>query len=122
MSSVLSEKVTQSTLFLPDVQQHLRKRGMNMARVIMNSLPAELTPEELAELEAAEKMPITFDDDCPEMTNEMLKQFRRMDKVTVRISPANMKKARSLGPDYTEILSRLLDLALNDADLIKRCM
>ena len=94
MSSVLSEKVTQSTLFLPDVQQHLRKRGMNMARVIMNSLPAELTPEELAELEAAEKMPITFDDDCPEMTDEMLKQFRRMDKVTVRISPANMKKAR----------------------------
>ncbi len=32
-------------------------RCMNMAKVIMNSLPAELTPEEI------------FDDDCPEMTN-----------------------------------------------------
>lgn len=93
-----------------------------MARVMMNSLPTELTPEELAELEAAEKMPITFDDDCPEMTNEMLKQFHRMDRVAVRISPANMKKAKSLGPDCAEILSRLLDLALNDAELIKKCM
>ena len=88
----------------------------------MNSLQAELTPEELAELEAAEKMPITFDDDCPEMTAEMLKQFHRMDRVAVKISPANMKKAKSLGPDYAETLSRLLDLALNDAELLKKCM
>lgn len=88
----------------------------------MNSLQAKLTPEELAELEAAEKMPITFDDDCPEMTAEMLKQFHRMDRVAVRLSPANMKKARALGPDYAETLSRLLDLALNDAELLKKCM
>lgn len=54
-----------------------------MAKVIMNSLPAELTPEEIAELEAAEKMPLVFDDDCPEMTSDMLKQFHRMDKVTI---------------------------------------
>ena len=46
--------------------------------VIVKSLPAELTPEEIAELETAEKMPIVFDDDCPKMTEEMLKQFRRM--------------------------------------------
>lgn len=50
---------------------------MNMANVTMNRLPAQLTDEEIAELEAAEKMPITFDDDSPEMTDEMLKQFRR---------------------------------------------
>lgn len=93
-----------------------------MAKVMMNSLPAELTPEEMAELEAAEKMPITFDDDSPEMTNEMLKQFHRMDKVTIRISPGNMKKIKSLGEDYTKILSRLLDLALNDTELLKKCI
>lgn len=63
-----------------------------MAKVTMYSLPTELTPEELAELEAAEKMPITFDDDCPEMTAEKLEQFHRMDRIAVRISPANMKK------------------------------
>lgn len=42
-----------------------------MAKVTMNSLPPELTPEEIAELEAAEKM---------------------------------------------------LDLALNDAEMLKKCM
>lgn len=93
-----------------------------MAKVMMNSLPAELTPEEIAELEAAEKMPIVFDDDCPEMSKEMLQQFHRPDTVMVRISPDSMKKVKSFGRDYPQILSQLLDLALNDADLIKKCM
>ena len=93
-----------------------------MAKVTMNSLPAELTPEEIAELDAAEKMPITFDEDCPEMTSEMLKQFHKMEKITISISPNNMKKIKSLGTDYTKFLSQLLDLALNDAELVKKCM
>lgn len=85
----------------------------------MDSLPAQLTPEEIADLEAAEKMPITFDEDRPEMTSDMLKQFHRMDNVTIKISPSNMKKIRALGSDPARILSRLIDLALDDADLVK---
>ena len=93
-----------------------------MAKVTMNSLPAELTPEEIAELEVAEKIPVTFDDDCPKMTSEMLKQFHKMNKVTLSISPSNMKKIELFGADYTKILNQLLNLALNDAELIKKCM
>ena len=93
-----------------------------MAKVMMNSLPAELTPEEIAELEAAEKKPIIFDDDCTEMTSAMLDQFHRMDMVTLRISPSNMKKVKSFGADYSKILNQLLNLALNDAELVKKCM
>ena len=37
-----------------------------------------LTPEQVAEIEEAEKYPIVFDEDCPEMTEEQLKQFRRV--------------------------------------------
>ncbi len=92
---------------------------MNIAKVMMDSLPAQLTPEEIADLEAAEKMPITFDEDRPEMTSDMLKQFHRMDNVTIKISPSNMKKIRALGSDPARILSRLIDLALDDADLVK---
>ena len=44
-----------------------------MAKVTMHSLPANLTEEEVAELEAAEKLPIIFDDDCPEMTEEIFR-------------------------------------------------
>ncbi len=93
-----------------------------MAKITMHSLPAELTDEEIAELESAEKTPISFDEDCPEMTADMLKQFHQMDRITIRISPGNMKKVKSLGPNYADILSHLLDLALNDTELIKKCL
>lgn len=93
-----------------------------MAKVIMNSLPAELTPEETAEIETAEKMLVIFDDDCPEMTDKMLKQFHRPNTVMIKISPDSMKKVRSFGADYPKILSHLLDLALNDAEMVKKCM
>lgn len=52
--------------------------------VNMNDLPLELqnelafTKEELAELERAKKMPITFDADCPETTPERALKFRRV--------------------------------------------
>ena len=36
------------------------------------------TPEQIAEIREAAKRPIVFDDDCPEMTDEQLKQFRRV--------------------------------------------
>lgn len=36
------------------------------------------TPEELKALENARKMPITFDEDCPETTPERAVLFRRV--------------------------------------------
>ena len=36
------------------------------------------TPEEIIELEKARKMPITFDDDCPETTPERALKFKRV--------------------------------------------
>ena len=37
-----------------------------------------MTKEELAELEAAKKMPITFDADCPATTPEQAVKFKRV--------------------------------------------
>ena len=37
-----------------------------------------LTPEQIAEIEEAARHPIVFDEDCPEMTEEQLRQFRRV--------------------------------------------
>ena len=36
------------------------------------------TPEELKELDNARKMPITFDEDCPETTPERALKFKRV--------------------------------------------
>ena len=46
-----------------------------------------LTPEQIAELEALKDYPIVFDEDCPEMTEEQLKQFKR-----VKPRPAVLEK------------------------------
>ena len=49
-----------------------------MTSIKYSELSAELTPEEVAELEALEDRPIVYDEDCPKMTEEMLKQFQRV--------------------------------------------
>lgn len=35
------------------------------------------TPEQIARIREAAKYPIVFDEDCPEMTEEQLRQFKR---------------------------------------------
>lgn len=43
------------------------------------------TEEELAELERAKTMPITFDEDCPETTPERALKFRRVNPPSRRL-------------------------------------
>ena len=38
----------------------------------------KLSPEQIAEIREAAKRPIVYDDDCPEMTEEQLRQFKRV--------------------------------------------
>lgn len=88
-----------------------------------------ITQEEIEMLERASKMPIIFDEDSPELTREELKEFRRVSDenrlernkqtVTLRLSPQALKKARSLGKGYTSVLSRILEGALSDNDVIR---
>lgn len=53
-----------------------------MTSIKYSELSEELTPEENAELEALENRPIVYDEDCPEMTEEMLKQFQRVENMS----------------------------------------
>lgn len=88
-----------------------------------------LTPEQLKMLEEMEASPIEFDDDCPELTEEQLKSFKRVlaenridrnkQTVTIRLSPKALRTARSLGKGYTSVLSRILESALSDSEIIK---
>lgn len=90
----------------------------------------KLTEEQILMLKEMDKMPITFDEDCPELTEEQLKQFRRASEVnhrernkqnvTLRLSPQALRKAKSLGKGYTSVLSRILESALKDNDTIQR--
>ena len=88
------------------------------------------TDEQIKMLQAAANRPIQFDEDCPELTADELKEFkrisdekrmkRRKQTVTLRLSPQALQKAKSLGKGYTSILSRILENALNDNEILKR--
>ena len=63
------------------------------------------------------------------MTAEQLLQFKRINRenrtkqtISLRISPDTLKKAKQYGKGYTSLLSRLLDIAINDEELVRRCI
>lgn len=89
----------------------------------------ELTESQIKELEEAENAPFVPDEDCPELTGEQLRQFKRISEerqeerrkqsVTLRLSPQAVRTAKSLGKGYTSVLSRILEAALADSETIK---
>lgn len=100
-----------------------------MVKMTFKKLSPELTEEEVRELEAAELRSPVYDEESPEMTMEQLQEFKRMNHenrtkptISLRISPVTLKKARQYGKGYTGFLSRLLDAAINDEELVKKCM
>lgn len=90
------------------------------------------TDKQIEMLEQASKLPTYFDDDCPELSEEDLAKFRRISdirkterrkqSITLRVSPSTLAKAKALGTGYSGVLSRMLDMCLNDPDIIKRCL
>ena len=100
-----------------------------MVKMTMSDLSRDLTAEELLELEAAEKKEPVFDHNSPAMMREQLMQFKRINHqnrtkptISLRISPATLKKAKQYGKGYTGLLSRLLDAAIDDEDLVRKCI
>ena len=84
-------------------------------------------------LEELEQRPIVYDDDCPELTEEQLAQFKRISdirreeglnnrkqNVTLRLSPQTLKKARSLRKGYTSFLARIIESALDNPTLTEK--
>ena len=49
---------------------------------------AKPTPEQIAMIEAAKKLPVVFDEDCPPMTDEQLRQFKRVNPFSRSAEPA----------------------------------
>ncbi len=80
--------------------------------------------EQMAMLAQMEQMPIVFDEDAPELSDEDLKKFHRVNKaqgvnapkqqITLDLSPWAMKQAKSMGSEYRTILSRILEEALRN--------
>lgn len=100
-----------------------------MAKMNGKDLSCDLTADEWQELNAASKKRPLFDEDSPELTDEMLQQFKRLHQkerikqtVSLRVSPATLKKAKMYGKGYTAFLSRLLDAAIQNDDMVRKCL
>lgn len=87
------------------------------------------TKEQIKMLESAKKLLVSSDDEYPAFTDEELSQFKRISDekkidrqkqvVTLRLSRQALNKAKSLGKGYTSILSRILESALEDPEIVK---
>ena len=100
-----------------------------MVKMKWDELDTDLTQEELRDLEEAEAKKIVFDEDSPEMTASMLRQFKRMKQITrtkqtasIRLSEKAQRFSVNYGKGYTSFLSRLIDAALDDDVLVKKCL
>ena len=93
---------------------------------------AKLTREMKRELKEAAKKPIVYDEDCPELTEEELAEFARIAKqqraerkkkvIALRVNSSTLEKAKKLGKGYTAILSRMIDLCIDDKELLQKCL
>lgn len=87
----------------------------------------EPTEEQRREIREAAKRTVLCDEDAPELSLEQMQRYRKaaIDKktktaVTLELSKENMDKAHSFGTEYRVVLSRLLELAMNDKELIRK--
>ena len=74
-----------------------------------------LTDAQIAMLQALADRPDEPDADCPELTEVQLSQFRR---VAEQKREERRKKAKALGKGYTSVLSRILENALDNPEII----
>lgn len=90
------------------------------------------TKEQIKEIELAAAREIRPDEDAPEMTLEQYAEMAALARarknkavkpvVSLRISPLTLEKAKATGKGYTGFLSRLLDNAINDQNLVERSL
>ena len=90
------------------------------------------TKRQIAEVRKAVKRPIVYDEDCPPLTKEQLKEFadiakeqrklRKKQVVAIRLSPETAEKVKALGKGYSSVLSRIIDEAFRNPDLLKKCL
>ena len=90
-----------------------------MVKMNIKDLDRNITAEEMKELEAAEKMMPMYDEDSPEMTEDMLQQVKKT--ASIRLSEKAQLFSKKYGKGYTSFLSRLIDAALDDENLVKKC-
>ena len=90
------------------------------------------TKNQIREIERASKNPVSPDEDAPELTVEQYAEMAAIAKarkaqlvkpvIALRINPDTLEKAKATGSGYTGFLSRLLDNAIKDPNLVAKSL
>ena len=90
------------------------------------------TEEMISEIESAASGEPVPDEDAPELTMEQYAEMAEIARkqreknkkpvIAIRISPDTLEKAKATGKGYTGFLSRLLDNAINDPQLVAKSL
>lgn len=90
------------------------------------------TEAQVQEIEQAASMPVVPDEDAPELTLEQYAEMAAIAKqrrsrrvksvIALRISPETLEKAKATGKGYTGFLSRLLDNAIKDPQMVEKSL
>lgn len=90
------------------------------------------TEAQVREIELASMNPVVPDDDAPELTMEQYAEMAEIVRarktktvkpvVALRINPSTLEKAKATGKGYTGFLSRLLDNAIKDPQLVAKSL
>ena len=93
---------------------------------------AKPTKAQIKEIKKASKKPVVYDEDSPKLTDEQLSEFAKIAKqqreerkkkvIALRVNTSTLEKAKKLGKGYTAILSRMIDLCIDDKELLKKCL
>lgn len=85
------------------------------------------TKEQRQEIREAAGKALNCDNEVPELSLEQMRRYRQaaLDKkartvITLELSKENMDKAYSFGSEYKAVVSRLLELAMDDNDLLRK--
>ena len=95
-----------------------------------------LTDEEKEMMNKLAEIEPEPDEELPELTLEQLKEFKTLAElrqaarreennkkvVAIRLSPQAYTKAQALGKGYTSILSRIIENALNNPDILRNSL
>lgn len=98
-------------------------------------ISSELTQAQISMLKRAEEAPVVYDEDNPPLSESELKQFKRVtdvireerentrkQNITLRLPPATINKAKSLGKGYTGVLAKIIEKALDNPDVTELLM
>jgi hypothetical protein len=98
--------------------------------IITSTVPVGTTPPKdvIERIKKAARYPVSFTEDCPELSPEDLKEFaclaaernRRKKKrsVTIRIAPDVLENYKTMGNGYTGIMADVLKYAADNPTIL----